>query len=374
MSLVNKQYSIIQLRRGLNSEFASSNIVLASGEPAYATDLKILKVGDGVTPWNSLISLYASGAITAGQFSGTSGTIPVFTSSSSIGNSIVNQSAGYINVSSGILVSGSGQGNIDISMRPRYYNYVQPTPYGQAPTIKLTNTQYKSWGPGLYLEFTGDVSGSGDIDRDIETPRLGFKKTRGTLSSPQFLEGWEALSIIRTSAPSSGDPDQVVARISNYADGAIGAYPYQPSRTRIEVSSGPNVLDKYFQIGSYGNIETNCYVNIDNGLSAPTPVFYLGIGSGNVAVNYDVDRQFQTITLDGTAVNFTKGTGWNKANKSVDVLLHITATTTTTVSFDAGFITDWYVQPPTFTAGTYMVLIRSIGLIIIQGHYIGKKI
>lgn len=62
MTCVNKQYSAIQLRRGLYSEFLSSNIILASGEPAFAVDSQILKIGDGVTPWSDLPTPTASGA------------------------------------------------------------------------------------------------------------------------------------------------------------------------------------------------------------------------------------------------------------------------------------------------------------------------
>ena len=53
----NKQFSAIQIRRGLSLAFQSKNPVLASGEPAYAVDAKILKIGDGITPWNSLVPL-----------------------------------------------------------------------------------------------------------------------------------------------------------------------------------------------------------------------------------------------------------------------------------------------------------------------------
>jgi hypothetical protein len=63
MTCVNKQYSAIQLRRGLDLEFQSSNITLASGEAAFATDTKIFKVGDGTTPWNDLSTPASSGAI-----------------------------------------------------------------------------------------------------------------------------------------------------------------------------------------------------------------------------------------------------------------------------------------------------------------------
>lgn len=61
MTCANKQFSTIQLRRGLESDFVNSNIVLASGEPAYALDTQNFKVGDGVTPWNTLNGLYSSG-------------------------------------------------------------------------------------------------------------------------------------------------------------------------------------------------------------------------------------------------------------------------------------------------------------------------
>ena len=48
--------TIVQLllRRGTTSQWSSVNTVLAQGEPGFDTVLKILKIGDGVTPWNSL--------------------------------------------------------------------------------------------------------------------------------------------------------------------------------------------------------------------------------------------------------------------------------------------------------------------------------
>ena len=51
-----KQFGTFQIRRGSASLFSSSNIILASGEPAYAIDTKVFKIGDGITPWNSLTS------------------------------------------------------------------------------------------------------------------------------------------------------------------------------------------------------------------------------------------------------------------------------------------------------------------------------
>lgn len=45
----------IKLRTGTTSQWASSNPVLALGEPGYDSDIRLLKVGDGVTRWVDLV-------------------------------------------------------------------------------------------------------------------------------------------------------------------------------------------------------------------------------------------------------------------------------------------------------------------------------
>ncbi len=44
----------ILLRRDTNENWITNNPVLASGEPGFATDTLIFKIGDGVTPWTEL--------------------------------------------------------------------------------------------------------------------------------------------------------------------------------------------------------------------------------------------------------------------------------------------------------------------------------
>jgi len=44
----------IQLRRATESEFRTSNPILKAGEPAFCIDTKLLKIGDGSTPWSEL--------------------------------------------------------------------------------------------------------------------------------------------------------------------------------------------------------------------------------------------------------------------------------------------------------------------------------
>jgi hypothetical protein len=51
--------TIINLRRGSNTQWSSVNPVLASGEPGYDLTNKILKIGDGINQWASLSSIFS---------------------------------------------------------------------------------------------------------------------------------------------------------------------------------------------------------------------------------------------------------------------------------------------------------------------------
>lgn len=44
----------LQLRRAKSAHWTQQNPVLESGEPGYEKDTKMMKIGDGVTPWNDL--------------------------------------------------------------------------------------------------------------------------------------------------------------------------------------------------------------------------------------------------------------------------------------------------------------------------------
>lgn len=46
----------IQIRKGSESEWSSSNPVLASGEPGFDTTNSLLKIGDGTSSWDSLLN------------------------------------------------------------------------------------------------------------------------------------------------------------------------------------------------------------------------------------------------------------------------------------------------------------------------------
>lgn len=43
-----------QLKRGLASAWEKANPILAAGEPGWTLDTHVLKIGDGILPWNDL--------------------------------------------------------------------------------------------------------------------------------------------------------------------------------------------------------------------------------------------------------------------------------------------------------------------------------
>lgn len=60
-----KEYKTIQIRRDTLSDFIAKNPILASGEPAFATDTYTFKVGNGITNWNNLPSFSSSSDISS---------------------------------------------------------------------------------------------------------------------------------------------------------------------------------------------------------------------------------------------------------------------------------------------------------------------
>lgn len=52
-----------KLRRGLMSEWISANPVLAAGEPGFATDANILKIGNGANSWSELPEISGGASI-----------------------------------------------------------------------------------------------------------------------------------------------------------------------------------------------------------------------------------------------------------------------------------------------------------------------
>ena len=99
-----KQFLTIQLRRGSESEFFSSDPILASGEPAFTIDTNILKIGDGINTWSNLAPI-GSGTLSQSPTS-LSGVVMVS------GDQTINGQKTFLDPMS--LGDGSTYGNLDI--------------------------------------------------------------------------------------------------------------------------------------------------------------------------------------------------------------------------------------------------------------------
>jgi hypothetical protein len=104
-----------------------------------------------------------------------------------------------------------------------------------------------------------------------------------------------------------------------------------------------------------------------------TSVYDAGVVTGTVAIDFDINKQIQALTLNGTTITLTKGAGWPNSAISRDVVLHINVTVPTLINWN--IITEWYAQPPSLTLslGYYIVLLRSVGSTTVQGHYVGNR-
>lgn len=74
MSIPNRTFSNIQVRRGSASTWSANNPILLSGEIGFELDTGKIKIGNGTSDWNSLD--YAIGSGDSSQYvSRTAGTV-----------------------------------------------------------------------------------------------------------------------------------------------------------------------------------------------------------------------------------------------------------------------------------------------------------
>jgi hypothetical protein len=127
----------IRLRRDQAANWTTVNPVLAAGEAGYELDTKKMKVGDGVTAWNSLpyfsSSLYvADDTSTVGEFTSsktlkitgsgiitttlTGDTLDIFGSGPALGITVVGDDSTGTNIADGETVKIAGANGITTAM------------------------------------------------------------------------------------------------------------------------------------------------------------------------------------------------------------------------------------------------------------------
>lgn len=103
------------------------------------------------------------------------------------------------------------------------------------------------------------------------------------------------------------------------------------------------------------------------------PIVSLGSISGSNTINSGIENTIQLLTLNGSGVTLTKGSGWPATSSTnTDTTLRITVNSPTTITWT--LVTQWFNQAPAgpLSSGTHLFLLRGIGNSIVEGHYIGK--
>jgi hypothetical protein len=142
--------------------------------------------------------------------------------------------------------------------------------------------------------------------------------------------------------------------------------------SQLLLSTTPNSLYVIPSDNSSGTATEKVTIKQINDLSRTYSVLSLGTVSGVTNISFGADRLIQSLTLNGTAVQFTKGSGWPSSNDiAADIVLNISVASTTSITWSV--VDTWIINPPAGALGVdnHVVLLRSIGSSI-QGFYVGN--
>lgn len=208
----------IKLRRGLSTAFSTNNPVLAAGEPAFATDTGILKIGDGTTAYNNLPSIGASPDL-SNYVQKTD-----YASTSAAGVVRVDGSTININANGVISAAGSAPSNMvttNTSQTISGSKTFTSTQTISGTTLNLTDQSYITWiGSGtsqfmvspyyykMYFNAYGAASSSDRNILDFSVPEtITFRKENASTNRGVFnvwTGNTEANSTYRFQVSSSG--------------------------------------------------------------------------------------------------------------------------------------------------------------------------
>lgn len=144
--------TLVRLRRGTSLEWSSVNPLLASGEPGYEVDTNKLKIGNGISNWNSL------GYIGAGGGGGGSPTV-VYSPTTSI---IITENSGEV-----IVLANATSGSLTVNL-----------PTAIANTAKITVKKTDSSVNTVVIDANSTQTIDGSLTKTIE-----FQYTSVTLIS-----------------------------------------------------------------------------------------------------------------------------------------------------------------------------------------------
>jgi len=304
----------ITIRKGTGSQWSSTNPILASGEPGYDLSNNILKIGDGVSNWNSLKNVASSSGLispASGQFQNLSIYAPSYYEGGIEINPAINSNGIHRIYFNGNNVSGS----IEASEGDEVLNFSGPWLLNNIPisvsghTHTSSNiTNFNSSVSGLFpANLTTGIGISGYVSRWNGSNSL----TSGVIFDNDTSVGIGttnpsgALHIERIVANNSyvllSNPSNVVK--THIGVGNNDSVPFLASTNNIQLSSGNNGWG-FFDRATDGNLRLArragstswsdvLHINRNNGhmgigTTSPSSQLHVigtGIFSSGIAVN-----------------------------------------------------------------------------------------
>jgi len=353
----------IQVRRGTAAEFSSANPVLGQGEPAFETDTNILKIGDGLTAYNSLSAISGGGgggtgditAVIAGtglSGGGVTGSVTLNVDSTVIQSgddiSLLNNNAGYLTsfTETNDLSTAVTWANVPDA------NITQTSVVQHSGALQITESQVVDL--GAYITSVSEdgspvLGGSLTLDQhDINVQVRNDSGSDISAGTPVYINGYHAGSSKPLIAPADASSSSSMPAFgiveSTIADGNEGVVAVMGIVNGIDTTSPVSfTIGDTVYVKSGGGI-TNIKPTGANDLvqnlgkvskvSSSGRILLLGAGRSN-----DVPNS-ATFTGDVEANSFVKTGGTSsqflKADGSVDTSTYLTSVTNIdTTNFNA---------------------------------------
>lgn len=184
----------LQFRRGLSASFTTENPTLVAGELGYETDTKKIKIGDGVTKWQSL-SYFAAfsgtgnasflGAGVSNSASGSNAFVGAGSSNNASGGSAVICGGGSNTASNSSVFVGAGTGNNASGNSSVICGGGSNTVSGSHATV-IGGFQATADRWGMVAHSGGRFSGNGDSQHAIFVLRI---RTSNATPTTLLLDG-----------------------------------------------------------------------------------------------------------------------------------------------------------------------------------------
>lgn len=343
----------IQLRRGLSTEWTSVNPLLASGEVGIETDTKQIKVGDGVTYWNSLAYSFVSEA-TAQDL------IDVHANRVDNPHAVTKAQVGLSNVlnlaPANLPISTATQAALDLK-----YDASNPNSYvdasGAAAAAPVQSVAGKTGTVTLTKSDVGlsNVNNTSDLNKPISTATQAALDLKYDASNPNnYVDASGAASAAPVQSV-AGRTGAVVLTKTDVGLGSVDDVSAASLRDR-STHTGTQLASTISDFTTAVQAVTIDAAKIDGGVVSNAEFATLDGINTSVSIQSQINDKEPTITGAATTITSSNLTPSRALTSNVSGKVAVSTTTSTELGYVSGVTSAIQTQinnkEPTITAGT----------------------